>query len=61
MNLNSRKQVENDESLNLKYLGGEILENGGKVDRSAGTDTLGILSGLEKPGDSSDGELKTGF
>lgn len=43
------------------YLSGEILEDGGQVDRSTGTNTLGVLSGLKEPSDTADGELETGF
>ena len=45
----------------INYLGGEVLENSGEIDRSSGTDTLGVFTGFEESSDSSDGELKTGF
>jgi len=40
------------------YLSGEVLEDGGEVDGGAGADALGVLAGLEEPGDSTDGELE---
>lgn len=43
------------------YLGSEILQDGGQIDGSSGADTLGVLSGLEEPGDPADGELEAGF
>ena len=43
------------------YLGGEIFEDGGEVDGGAGAYTLGVFSGLQKPRDTADGELKAGL
>ena len=43
------------------YLGGEIFENGGEVDRSTGSDAFGVFAGFEKASDSSNGELEAGF
>lgn len=42
-------------------LGGEILEDGGEVDRGATADAFGVLAGFEETGDTADGELETGF
>jgi hypothetical protein len=47
--------------LNRNYLSGEIFKDGSEVNRSTGTDTFGILSGLEKTSDTANGELETGF
>jgi len=44
-----------------KYLGSEIFENGGEVDRSTGANTLRIATFLHEPSDTANGELKTGF
>lgn len=41
-----------------KYLSCEIFKDGGEVDRSTSTNTLGVLTGLEKTSDSSDGKLE---
>ena len=42
----------------LKHLGGEVLEDGGRVDGGCSTDTaVGAHSTLEEPVDSSHGEL----
>nr|GLL17727.1 unknown [Ipomoea trifida] len=43
------------------YLGGKIFEDGGEIDGSTGSDTLGVLAGLEKTGNTTDGELEPGF
>jgi len=43
------------------YLSGEVLEDGGEVDGGAGADALGVLAGLEEPGDPADGELEPGL
>lgn len=43
------------------YLGGEVFEDGSQVDRSSGTNTCGVFAVLQKPGDTTDGELETGF
>ena len=44
-----------------KYLGGEVLEHGGEIDRSAGADSLGVTAFLQEPGDTADGELEAGL
>lgn len=46
---------------NLQYLSGEIFKDGGEIDRSTGTDTLGVLAGLEETSDTTDGKLQAGF
>ena len=43
----------------LKDLGGEVLEDGGKVDRGTGTNTGSVLALLEESADSAHRELKT--
>ena len=43
----------------LEDLGGEVLKDGGEVDWSAGSDSGGVLSGLQIPADPSDGELES--
>ena len=43
----------------LENLGGEVFKNGGKIDWSTGSDSLGVSSNSEESGDSSDWELKT--
>lgn len=43
------------------YLSGQIFKDGGQIDGSTGTDTLGILSSLEETSDTADGKLQTGF
>ena len=46
----------------LEDLGGEVLEDGGGVDRRRGADALAALDGrLEEPVDTADGELKSGL
>lgn len=45
----------------MKYLGGEVFEDGGEVNRGSGANTFGVLSGLEESGDPTDGELETGL
>ena len=42
----------------LKNLSGEVLKDGGEVDRGTGSDSGGVLAGLQIPPDSSDWELK---
>jgi hypothetical protein len=42
-------------------LSGKVLEDGGEVDGGAGADALGVLAGLEEPGDPADGELEPGL
>ena len=41
-----------------KYLGGEVFEDGGEIDGSAGSDALRVAALLEIPPDSSNGELE---
>ena len=44
----------------LEDLGGQVLEDGGRVDGGGGTDTLGLLDGgLEETVDTTDGELSS--
>jgi len=47
-------------SRQLQNLGGQILENSGEVDRSASTNSLGVVPATQKTMDSADWELKTG-
>ena len=42
----------------LQDLGGEVLHDGGQVDRGAGSDPGGVLASLQIPSDPTDGELK---
>ncbi len=42
-------------------LGSEVFKDSAEVDRGARSDTLSISAGFEKPGDSANWELKTGF
>ena len=44
----------------LKDLGSEVLEDGGEVDRSAGTNALGVVALTQEAVDTTDGELQTG-
>lgn len=43
------------------YLSGKVFEDGGEVYGSTGADTFSVLTGFEKSGDSTDGELETGL
>ena len=43
----------------LEQLGGQVLEDGGEVDRGSRTDTLGESPLAEKPRHAADGELQT--
>lgn len=43
----------------LEDLGSEVLEDGGQVDGSTGTDTLGVVALAEKTVDTADGERQT--
>ena len=43
------------------YLGSEVFQDGGEINRSAGADTIGVLSGFEKASNTADGKLKTGL
>lgn len=43
------------------YLGGEIFENGGKINRGTGADAFSVFSGFKEPSDTADGELEAGF
>jgi hypothetical protein len=43
----------------LEDFSGEILENGGEVDRGTGTDTLSIVALAEETVDTADGERQT--
>jgi hypothetical protein len=45
----------------LEDFSSEILENGGEVDGSTGTDTLGIVALAEKTVDTTNGERETGL
>uniref|UniRef100_A0A8R7Q6P1 Uncharacterized protein n=1 Tax=Triticum urartu TaxID=4572 RepID=A0A8R7Q6P1_TRIUA len=45
----------------LQQLGGEVLEDGGKVNGGAGADALGVAALLEVAPDAADGELKPGL
>ena len=42
-------------------LSGKVFDHGREVNRNVGTDTLSILAGLEKSGDTAHGELKPDF
>jgi hypothetical protein len=44
----------------LEDLGGEVLHHGGQVDRSPGTDALGVVALAQESVDTTDGELQTG-
>nr|GMD56175.1 formin-like protein 5 [Ipomoea batatas] len=39
----------------------DVFKHGGEIDRSSGTNTLGVFSGLEEPSDTADGELEAGL
>lgn len=43
------------------YLSSKIFEDGGEIDRSTGSNTFGVLAGLEKTGNTTDGELESGL
>jgi hypothetical protein len=43
------------------YLSGEVFKNGSEVNRSTGTDTFSVFSGLKEPSDTANGKLKTSF
>ena len=43
------------------YLGGEVLEHGGEVDRSAGAVPDRVTAFLQVTSGAADGELETGF
>ena len=45
----------------FENLSGEVLEDGGEVDGSTGTDTLSVVAFAEKTVDTADGECETGF
>lgn len=45
----------------ITNLGGEILEDSREVDRSSGAYTVGVLAGLDEPGDPTHWELETGL
>lgn len=45
----------------LEDFGSEVLEDGGEVDGSTGTDTLSIVALAEKTVDTTDGEGETGL
>ena len=45
----------------LEDLGGEVLEDGGKVHGGTGTDAGGVLALLQEAGHASDGELESGL
>ena len=45
----------------LENLGSEVLENGSEVDRSTGTDTLGVVTLAEETVDTANGESQTGL
>lgn len=42
-------------------LGGEIFQDGGEVNWSSGTDTVGVFTRLQEAGDPANGELETCF
>jgi hypothetical protein len=44
-----------------RYLSGEVLEDSGEVDRSAGADTLCVAANLEVAANTADGELESGL
>jgi hypothetical protein len=44
--------------LNGNYLSSEIFKDGGEVNRSTGTDTFGVLSGLEKTSGVANGKAR---
>lgn len=46
---------------NSAHLGGEVLEDGGKVNWRARPNTFSITAFLEETGDSANGELEAGF
>ena len=43
----------------LEQLGGQVLEDGGEVDRGSRTDTLGVSPHAEESRHAADGELQT--
>lgn len=42
-------------------LSSEIFKDSGEIDRSTGTDSLGVLAGFEEASDTADGELEAGL
>ena len=47
-------------SRELEKLSGQLLEDGGHVDRRPGSEPLRVSSGPQIPGDTADGELESG-
>ena len=45
----------------LEDLGSKVLEDGGEIDRSTGTDTLSVVALPQQTVDTSDGESETGL
>ena len=45
----------------LEDLSGEVLENGGEVDRSTGTNTLSVVALAQETVNTTDGEGETGL
>lgn len=56
-----RRKRWTDVSSQLEDLSGQVLEDGGEVDGSSRSDSLGVVSLLEQSVNSSDGELKSGL
>ena len=50
---------ENAANLKPNYLGGEVLEDGGEIDRGACSNALSVFTGLKKTSNSADGKLET--
>lgn len=46
---------------NSTHLSSQVFEHSRKIDRSSSADTLGILAGLEEPGDPTDWKLEPRF
>ncbi len=44
----------------LQHFSGQVLEDGGQVDRGTGTDALGVVALAQQTVDTTDGELETG-
>lgn len=57
----NRGGKEGDPAGEERYLGGEVLEDGGEVDGRAPADALGVLARLEVARDAADGELQPGL
>lgn len=56
-----KSETEKERKDDVIYLGGQVLKNGGEIDRSTSTNTFSVFTGFQESSDTTNRKLKTSF